>query len=739
MANTATLMVRILGDASNAQKAMGKFESTMQRAVVPAAAVGTALVAMGVSAIKSASNLQQAQGAVNAVFGKSAKVVEKYASDSSTRLGVSASEYMNSAALMGTALQNAGFNSQQAAKLSDQAWKRAADMAALYGGTGAEAMDAINAAVGRGEFEQLERYGVSLKADSVNAILAAKGQSKLTGEALKNAQAQAILEQIMKQSSKAAGQFGRESDTVAVQQQKMTAQLEDSKAAIGQGLLPAAAAATGVLANMAGWMGKNSDTVLVLAGVLAALVTAVFAINGAIKAYRAAVVVATVATNLWNNSTLILRARLLAISAGSGIRAAAAAMAAGARSALTWAAAQARAAAATVAASAQMVAAAARAGIAWAVAQAKAGAATVATTAKIVAQRAIQLAIAAATKAWAAAQWLLNIAMTANPIGLVILAIVALIAIFVLAWKKSSLFRAIVIGSWMAIRVATVAVFNFLKGFILKVWNGIRAYFTTVFAIYRFIFTKAWAGIKAVTKAAFVAARLFIINPMNAAIAFIRSIPSRVTSGLSRLRSSAVGAFSGAFNSARSTAQGILNSFVSFVRGIPGKAASALSALGSRIRSVISGIDLFSAGSALINSLTSGIQSKIQSAISAVQSGVSKIKGLLPGSPVKWGPLTSWNNGKAGKRLMSLLASGIEAGASEVERAAEMAALGISGGLSLSATAAGSPQVNVSVPEGGPTIVEVHLDGQVIGRYVQKKVDASLGSQARRIVLGAVS
>lgn len=739
MANTATLMVRILGDASNAQKTMSKFEATMSKATVPAAAVGAALIAMGTSAVKSASNLQQAQGAVDAVFGKSAKVVENYAKTSATRLGVSASEYMNSAALMGTALQNAGFSSQQAAKLSDQAWSRAADMAALYGGTGAEAMEAINAAVGRGEFEQLERYGVSLKQDSVNALLAAKGQSKLTGEAKRNAQAQAILEQIMTQSGKAAGQFGRESDTVAVQQQKMTAQLEDAKATIGTGLLPVMAQLAGALAVAAGWMGQNSHTVTVLAAALAGLVVAVFAINGAIKAYRAYVVVADAVTKLWNNSTLILRARLLAISAGSGIKAAAAALAQGARSALLWAAAQARAAAATVAAAAQMVAAAARAGIAWAVAQAKAGAATVATTAKIVAQRAVQLAIAAATKAWAAAQWLLNVAMTANPIGLVIVAIVALIAIFVLAWRNSSRFRAIVIASWTAIRVATVAIFNFLKGFITKIWSGLRAYFTTVFAIYRAIFTKSWAALKSITRAAFNAARTYIINPMNAALAFIRSIPGRVSSGLSRLRSTAQGLFSGAFNAARSAAVGILNSFVSFVRGIPGKAASALGSLGSKIRSVISGIDLFSAGAALINSLTGGLSSKIESAVDVVRKGAQKIKDLWPGSPVKSGPLTAWNNGRAGKRLMSLLASGIEKGASEVERAAQMAALAINGGLSLSATAAGSPQVNVSVPDAGPTIVEVHLDGQVIGRYVQKKVDASIGSQARRIVLGAVS
>jgi hypothetical protein len=57
------------------------------------------------------------------------------------------------------------------------------------------------------------------------------------------------------------------------------------------------------------------------------------------------------------------------------------------------------------------------------------------------AYKAIQAAITAATKAWAAVQWVLNAAMSANPIGLVVLAVVALIAVIVLLWKKSSAFR----------------------------------------------------------------------------------------------------------------------------------------------------------------------------------------------------------------------------------------------------------------------------------------------------------
>ena len=49
---------------------------------------------------------------------------------------------------------------------------------------------------------------------------------------------------------------------------------------------------------------------------------------------------------------------------------------------------------------------------------------------------------------WTAAQWLLNIALDANPIGLVILAIAALVAGFIFAYQHSEAFRGFVNGLW---------------------------------------------------------------------------------------------------------------------------------------------------------------------------------------------------------------------------------------------------------------------------------------------------
>lgn len=56
------------------------------------------------------------------------------------------------------------------------------------------------------------------------------------------------------------------------------------------------------------------------------------------------------------------------------------------------------------------------------------------------------------TKAWTAAQKVFNIVMNANPIGLVVMAIAALVAAFVIAYKKSDTFRNFVNNLWATLK-----------------------------------------------------------------------------------------------------------------------------------------------------------------------------------------------------------------------------------------------------------------------------------------------
>lgn len=93
-----------------------------------------------------------------------------------------------------------------------------------------------------------------------------------------------------------------------------------------------------------------------------------------------------------------------------------------------------------------------------------------ALTGATVAQKVASLATSAATKAWAAAQWLLNAAMTANPIVLVVAAIAALIAIMVVAYMKVGWFR----DGVQAAMSGAVAAFNWMVGAAKTVFNWIK-------------------------------------------------------------------------------------------------------------------------------------------------------------------------------------------------------------------------------------------------------------------------
>jgi phage-related minor tail protein len=64
--------------------------------------------------------------------------------------------------------------------------------------------------------------------------------------------------------------------------------------------------------------------------------------------------------------------------------------------------------------------------------------------------------IALVTQGWAAAQGVLNAVMALNPFVLVAIAVVALGAALVIAWKKSETFRSIVMGVWEAIKAGAM-------------------------------------------------------------------------------------------------------------------------------------------------------------------------------------------------------------------------------------------------------------------------------------------
>lgn len=113
-------------------------------------------------------------------------------------------------------------------------------------------------------------------------------------------------------------------------------------------------------------------------------------------------------------------------------------------------------------------------------------------------QAAASRVVAAATRAQAIAQRGLNLVMRANPIGLIITAIVVLVGLFVLAYKRSSEFRSIVQAVGRAGRAAVGWIVDRVRDLVDWVKDKLPGGFRAVKAAAELYFRLATAPIRAV-------------------------------------------------------------------------------------------------------------------------------------------------------------------------------------------------------------------------------------------------
>jgi hypothetical protein len=194
--------------------------------------------------------------------------------------------------------------------------------------------------------------------------------------------------------------------------------------------------------------------------------------------------------------------------------------------------------------------------------------------------------VAAVTKAWAAVQAALNVVMTANPLGLIILAVIGLVAAFVIAYKRSETFRNVVDGAFRAIKNVVMSVVNFLKPFITTAFSVLKNVFTVYFNIYKTVFTVAFRVIKAVVVTAFNAIKtavLFVFNILKTAFTIylniyktiftvaIRVIKAVWTAGFNFFKTKVVSTFNGiktTISNALGTVWGFITDLKTKITGI---------------------------------------------------------------------------------------------------------------------------------------------------------------------------
>ena len=320
----------------------------------------------------------------------------------------------------------------------------------------------------------------------------------------------------------------------------------------------------------------------------------------------------------------------------------------------------------------------------------------VAWKAALLATRGVMLAVSAVTKAWAAAQWLLNAAMSANPIGLVVIAIAGLIAAGawlvqnwdgiaawwndlwdgIAAWagKKWAAIVGIITGAWDA-------VVSGIKGFGASLLSGLQSVWDAVGNAAG----AAWDGIAGLVSGAWDA----IIGGLSAfgasMLAFLQNAWAEwegfvarllgalgsILSGLLDFGAAVISGLQSVWDTVGNAAGAAWEGIVGLVSGAWAAIIGGLSAFGTSLLDGVTaawnavleffgGLNLFESGAKLLSTFVDGIKSMASSVVESVKGVFTKVREYLPFSDAHVGPLSQLT--LSGARMMSTLAEGVTSG-----------------------------------------------------------------------------
>jgi len=237
--------------------------------------------------------------------------------------------------------------------------------------------------------------------------------------------------------------------------------------------------------------------------------------------------------------------------------------------------------------------------------------------------------------AWTAVQWALNAAMAANPIGLVVLALAALVAGVIWAYNNVGWFKDGVNAAWQWISSVTMSVFGAVAGFLGSVWANIRGFsMAASSAIVGFV-TGAWNNLRGFTMAVFGAIAGFLAGVWagirGVAVGAVSGLVSFVVGGFNNIVSFGRSAFSGlqgflggVWGNIVSGASGMVGNVLSFFGSLPGRILGAIGALGGMLSSA--GV---SAMQGFIGGITSMAGNIFNAAVDTVKGAIDGVKNFL--------------------------------------------------------------------------------------------------------------
>lgn len=261
----------------------------------------------------------------------------------------------------------------------------------------------------------------------------------------------------------------------------------------------------------------------------------------------------------------------------------------------------------------------------------------------------VMLVVSVATKAWAAAQWLLNAAMNANPIGLVIALVVALAAAagWVIAnWDEISAWWG---NLWSGIADWAGEKWDAIVGFITGAWDAIIGGIAGFGASILSGLQGAWDAVSEAASAAW-------DGIMNG----VASFGANVLLGMQVVWDAVSGAAGAAWDGVNGLVSGAWDAIVGGLSGFGASLLAGITAAWNAVLEFFGGLNLFESGAKLLGTFIDGIKSMASSVVDSVSGVLAKVREYLPFSDAHVGPLSQLT--LSGSRMMSTLAEGVSSG-----------------------------------------------------------------------------
>lgn len=194
------------------------------------------LVALGKQAIETASDIQEVQNVVDTAFGSMSYKMEEFAKTSVKQFGISqlsAKQLGSTFMAMGKSMVG---DMETASNMALNLTARAADMASFYNKSVQETSTALKS-IYTGETESLKEYGVVMTQVNLQEFARQQGINKNIQAMTQAEKVQLQYAYVMEQTSLAAGDFAKTSDSWANQTRILSEQFKELLSILGSGLI----------------------------------------------------------------------------------------------------------------------------------------------------------------------------------------------------------------------------------------------------------------------------------------------------------------------------------------------------------------------------------------------------------------------------------------------------------------------------------------------------------------------